>query len=307
MQSDGGSEESQSAVGTISAACVNVIFSTFGMFDQKELHTQFSSESKYSWCVLRSRAVWGRCDRFPGCHQGRFLRLQRARHVIGVQLAVITCLSWSFVPCGHVSIGHAFSKRQTDPGPPSMRRTTLSMTALLILYLITTSVMLLNLLIAAFSDTYSRLTNEAESELGHAFSRVCLEYYRRTYMLPSPLNIPQFLCMMVHRAVKSCTNAGSTAVHRSSSMLSRMSFRHSTNKVANAPDESRPNGLDTRVPEGAGDVVELKTLKGATSKITQVRGALTEQISAVSRPRKSRCIVPLGCSFIASGPSAGPR
>jgi len=44
--------EAAGAVGSITATLVNLIFSTFGMFDQKSLHTEFSSDFNYSWTSL---------------------------------------------------------------------------------------------------------------------------------------------------------------------------------------------------------------------------------------------------------------
>lgn len=56
--------------------------------------------------------------------------------------------------------------------------TTLAMTFFLVVYLIVTAILLMNLLIAAFNDTYMKLNQEAESQLKFAFSRITLEYSR---------------------------------------------------------------------------------------------------------------------------------
>lgn len=52
------------------------------------------------------------------------------------------------------------------------------MTFFLVVYLIVTAILLMNLLIAAFNDTYMKLNQEAESQLKFAFSRITLEYSR---------------------------------------------------------------------------------------------------------------------------------
>jgi len=94
------------------------------------------------------------------------------------------------------------------------------MNLFLVVYLIVTAVMLMNLLIAAFSDTYSKLTKEAANELGYAFSRICVEYHGDDYLLPSPFNLPHFACRLLVDSCQSFGKAGSTASRGLSRMAS---------------------------------------------------------------------------------------